>query len=129
MGALLGVNGAGFVTTPGANGVIATCTMPVNINTIYVYRILVRTGYNAGTPAGPEQTSGGNMQLKLDDVQAAKLATPPVVGPGGYVTFEFLAFMNGGEVVTVNAIGAATSGVVYNAQIVVMPAETPSIVG
>ena len=128
MGSLLGVNGAGFVTAPGANGVVATCTMPSNMQTIYIYRILVRTGYNAGTPAGPEQTSGGNMQLKLDDVQVAKLATPPVVGPVGYVMFEFLAFMTGSEVVTVNAIGAATAGVVYNAQIAVIPAETPSIV-
>ncbi len=98
-----------------------------NLSDVHVWKIIVRAGYNSGSPGASEGASGGNIGLYVDDVLISELGVPPSIGLQSN-PWEFVMFLEGGEVISAKSIGAGTAGVSYNVHIVVTPAVTPSIV-
>src|SRR6266566_4804858 len=120
MGYLVGQSASGFVTGPTAGVNICTLSF-VAIPSVAVYKLLIRAGYNAGVPAGPEQNTGGNMGFYMDGVLTSTLGIPPVTGATSLFPVELTLFLRGGEALAVKAIVGGTTGVIYNAHLIVTP--------
>jgi len=125
---------SGFVSAPSALAAICSITAASNESAggIFVYKVIIRAGYNSGSPGASESAAaGGNMGFYMDSgggpVLQSRLCVPPVSGPTSLTPIEFTVALFDGEVLSVNAIANATAGVVYNAYMILTPATVPGI--
>jgi hypothetical protein len=105
------LSAAGVATAPGANGILTGATITTPPQGTYLVR--ANCFYVAGTPAAADDN---NIQIREGSTLIARVAMPRAINVMGvaqaYVTVD------GATSITLNAIGAATAGVVYSGVII-----------
>lgn len=114
LGVVVVIDVLGSATTPGAGTAIATTgTLPSGL-----YEVVVTTSLEGTIAAATDEN---NFQLQVGATVLGGLSSEGVVG----VPFENpmipVTVPAAGAAITVNAIGAGTSGAVYKAQITATP--------
>lgn len=101
----------GRATTPGAAGVIVTIAAPP----AGLYDVYVFTNLDLGVPVAAAETN--NMQFLVGAGVISVLSVLPVINIYGPAK-RFRCVLTGAQALTVQAVGAATAGVGYNAEII-----------
>jgi hypothetical protein len=101
---------SGRVVAPGAGAVITSITPAAG-----TYDIQIRAAYDLGAPVAAAETN--NMAVVKQGVSVLTLQVLPVINL--YSNYRVVRLsLNGAQSVAVNAIGAATAGVGYSAEII-----------
>lgn len=102
------VSATASTTAPGAGAALATLTTPPR----GIYRVRAEVVLAAGTPAAAEDI---NVEIRRAAVQQKRMVLGRTVG--GEHTAECVIEVDGAQNISLNAVAAATAGVVYLASL------------